>query len=249
MIMGVDVCHGNEIGARQGDSSVATFVGTVNARFYDYRHVYKNVDGEDTSEVVESAATELLEEFKVAAGRFPQNLVIFRDGLSEGQFETFGVKEIKAFKAAAKALNISDLKLVFISCIKRHQTRFFAERPGPNMTSRNGNLKNGLVVDSEITGKFLEFYLQSHNGLQGTAIPSRYVVLHDDCHVDVDELQKLTLTLCYTFQRSAAPTSIPDVVKRADLLAERIKRYEKTTLPSGDPVKISPELLKRAFYC
>ena len=253
MVLGVDVCHGNEGNQRDGDQSIATFVGSVNSRFSDYRNASRPVEGENTGEVVKDALKELFELFKETSKCYPKQLVVFRDGLSEGQFEKFGTREIEGMRQAAKELGF-EFKLVFISCIKRHQVRFFSS--DQNNCVRNGNIKNGLVVDSDITGKYFEFFLQSHNGLQGTAIPTRYVVLHDDMKLTGDDVQQFCLNMCYNFQRSATPTSIPNVVKMADLFAGRLKRCnlytnldEKTETLTGEPVRLNSKLLRRAFYC
>eukprot|EP00835_Amoeboradix_gromovi_P005854 NODE_599_length_6258_cov_0.597987.p1 type:complete len:845 gc:universal NODE_599_length_6258_cov_0.597987:5837-3303(-) len=249
MLVGIDVCHGDEMDRRSADSqSVATFVASVDSRFTDYRGVYKHVDGEDTSAVIQEAFKELFEMFRdnPGNGKYPETLIVYRDGLGEGQFNTYASKEINGMRQAALELKF-EFKLLFICSIKKHVTRFFSINN--KNTTRNGNLVNGLVVDREITGKHFEFYLQSHNGLQGTAIPTRYVVLQDELHMTGDDVQQFTFNMCHVFQRSAAPCSIPNVVKMADLFAERIKRYEKSSTVSGLPIKLHPDLTKRAYYC
>ena len=246
MILGIDVSHGDEQRSHDKQTSVATFVGSVDPRFSDYRHVYKHCLGEDTSAVITECMVQMFNLFKEQSKCYPDKLVVYRDGLSEGQFQSIGSKEIMGIRAAATELGF-ELELLFISCIKRHNTRFFSG-DGKNI-GRSGNLKSGLVIDKQVTGKYFEFYMQSHEGLQGTAIPTRYVVLHDDLKLSGDDVQQFTLNLCCTLQRSAASCSIPAVIKMADLFAERIMRYEKTEVCSGAGIVLHSDLVKRAFYC
>ena len=246
MVVGIDVCHGNEVNQRNAETSVCTFVGSVDSRFTDYRGIYKHCKHEDTSSKIKEAIKELFHLFKDASHCYPQTLIVYRDGLSQGEFDTVAANEIYGLRAAAQELGF-EFELLYISCIKRHTTRFFATDQR-NINKRTGNFKNGLVVDKEITGKWFEFYIQSHTGLQGTAIPTRYVVLHDDMHINGDDLQQFTLNMCGVLQRSAAPCSIPNVVKMADLLADRVKRWEKTDVVGGDGIRFHPELVKRSFY-
>ena len=217
----------------------------MDGRFTDYRNYNCNVIGENTSAALSKGLTELMGHFKTQNGMYPQNIIVYRDGLSEGQFDTFGSQEIQALLSVGKDL-AAEIKLVFVSCIKRHSVRFFSQ--DQRITSRNGNLNNGLVVDKEITGKHFEFFLQAHNGLQGVAIPVKYVVLRDDMQLSADDLQQFTFNLCYNFQRSAAPTSIPNVVKMADLYAARIFHYNSVADKQEMEKNEQKELVKRSYY-
>ena len=66
-----------------------------------------------------------------------------------------------------------------------------------------------------------DFYLCSHQGIQGTSRPSHYHVLWDDNHFDADELQQLTFQLCHTYVRCTRSVSIPAPAYYAHLVAFR----------------------------
>ena len=56
---------------------------------------------------------------------------------------------------------------------KRHHTRFFAE--DGNKYFKNGNVLAGTVVDQGINHPTEgDFYLVSHEGIQGTSRPTHY---------------------------------------------------------------------------
>lgn len=84
----------------------------------------------------------------------------------------------------------------------------------------------GTVVDRGVTGRVLrEFYLQAHQGLQGTARPAHYVVIKDDISFSADDLEQFTHKLCYMFNRAPKAVSICPPAYYADLLAERCRCY------------------------
>ena len=59
----------------------------------------------------------------------------------------------------------------------------------------------GTTVDIGITHPTeFDFYLCSHQGIQGTSRPSHYHVLWDDNHFEADELQQLTFQVVIWLQ-------------------------------------------------
>ena len=82
------------------------------------------------------------------------------------------------------------------------------------------------MVDRHIVGRILrEFYLQAHQGLQGTARPAHYVVIKDEIGFEADELETLTHNMCYLFNRATKAVSICPPAYYADLLCERGRSY------------------------
>lgn len=56
---------------------------------------------------------------------------------------------------------------------------------------RNGNCKPGTLVDSAVTSPYFQcFYLQSHDGLKGTAKSSHYFVLENEMGKTENVLQE-----------------------------------------------------------
>ena len=77
--------------------------------------------------------------------------------------------------------------------------RFF---PTDNNKYRNGNALAGTVVDQGINHPTEgDFYLVSHEGIQGTSRPCHYQVLWDDNNSTADELEVLAYYLCHLYSR------------------------------------------------
>lgn len=165
------------------------------------------------------------------ANRLPENIVIFRDGVSEGQFVQVLETELPMIREACRSMyTVKQPKLSIIVSVKRHQTRFYPTSPGE--MSRSGNIKNGTVVDRGVTlAKCWDFYLTAHDALQGTARPAHYTVLLDEVFISkygdraADELEGMTHQLCYLFGRATKAVSICPPAYYADIVCERARAH------------------------
>lgn len=163
-------------------------------------------------------------------GKWPEYIMIYRDGVSEGQFSQVLTKELPHIRAAcAKRYQQGKMpKISIVVSVKRHQTRFFPTSTD-NMT-RKGNIKPGTVVDRGITqARVWDFYLTAHEAIQGTARPAHYTVLLDEIFRSTaksdaaNQLEKMTLQLCYTFGRATKAVSICPPAYYADIVCERAR--------------------------
>ena len=94
-----------------------------------------------------------------------------------------------------------------IVCEKRHHIRFFP-LPGP-ACDRNGNPVPGTLVERGVTHPFeYDFYLCSHSAIQGTARPTHYHVLMDECDLKGDAFQTMLYEHSYQYMRATTPVSL-----------------------------------------
>ena len=103
-------------------------------------------------------------------GSFPKNIIIYRDGVSEGQFQKVLEMELPRIRAACrenKRYQPNALpKISIIVSVKRHHTRFYPTTE--NNASRSGNIRPGTVVDRGVTqARYWDFYLAAHECIQG----------------------------------------------------------------------------------
>ena len=167
-------------------------------------------------------------------GNPPRRILYYRDGVSEDQYKDVRRNEIPQIKRAWQKVGgrKGDPLVTAVIVTKRHHTRFY---PHPNATFGNGQMtkftKNctpGTVVDSQITSPYyFDFYLQSHDTLQGSAKPTHYSVLENDMGFRAEQLQDLTYALCCTFAHSTSAVSYVSPAYYADKLCERAALYMK----------------------
>ncbi|PBK62366.1 argonaute-like protein [Armillaria solidipes] len=225
MIIGADVMH-TPPGANDRPSFTAA-VGSVDshtAKYYAKMQVQKG--RQEIIEDFQSMCKELIQDYcdyhknvERKAQVKAERIIVYRDGVSEGQFKEVLDTELAALKAACKALAV-DAKITFIIVGKRHHIRFFPMESGP--ADRSENCLAGTVVDRGVGHPTeFDFYLQSHGGLLGTSRPTHYSVLHDENKMIPDDLQSLTNALCYVYARSSRAVSIPAPVYYADTVCSR----------------------------
>jgi len=237
MVMGADVSHPSPE-SRGLKPSIAAIVGSVEPKAANYEVEIRIQDGRQNEEMIhdmKQATKNLLIKFHAAnKGRKPDKLIMYRDGVSEGQFLTVLAKELNAMRQACKELE-EDYQpaITYIIVQKRHHTRFF---PSDNNKYRNGNALAGTVVDQGINHPTEgDFYLLSHEGIQGTSRPCHYQVLWDDSEFSADELEVLSYYLCHLYSRCTRAVSYPTPTYYAHLVADRARKHhnELSSLKEG----------------
>ena len=223
MIIGADVTHPSM--DKSTVSSVAALVGSFDQDCSKYTASVR-VQVKEKAEVVkdfDQMALDLLKTYQSKnGGQLPEHIVVYRDGVSGGQFTQVLHHELDNFKNACQSLKEGySPKVTLIIVQKRHHTRFIPTDP---VDRRCNNIPPGTVVDTEcVHPTDFDFYLCSHFGVQGTSRPTHYVVIHDDNGFKADDLQKLTYYLCHVYAKCNRSISIPAAVQYAHLAAYRAR--------------------------
>uniref|UniRef100_A0AAR5NZG1 Protein argonaute-1 n=1 Tax=Dendroctonus ponderosae TaxID=77166 RepID=A0AAR5NZG1_DENPD len=226
IFLGADVTH-----PPAGDNkkpSIAAVVGSMDAHPSRYAATVRvQQHRQEIIQELSSMVRELLVMFYKSTGGYkPHRIILYRDGVSEGQFLQLLQHELTAIREACIKLE-TDYKpgITFIVVQKRHHTRLFCADK-KEQSGKSGNIPAGTTVDVGITHPTeFDFYLCSHQGIQGTSRPSHYHVLWDDSHLDSDELQCLTYQLCHTYVRCTRSVSIPAPAYYAHLVAFRARYH------------------------
>ena len=158
MIMGADVSHPAPE-SRKFKPSIVAVTGSVEpkATIYETQVRIQDAGNDKNEEVIQdmkNITVALLKKFyERNNGRKPERLIMFRDGVSEGQFLTVLAKELMAIRAACKELEADyEPPITYLVVQKRHHTRFF---PADNNKYRNGNALAGTVIDQVILKSLL----------------------------------------------------------------------------------------------
>ncbi|CAL2030743.1 unnamed protein product [Caenorhabditis brenneri] len=154
---------------------------------------------------------------------FPANIVILRDGVSEGQYKMTQNKELNAILRGihgamrTRQMTLERPKFAYIIATKRHANRLFVK----NMDTIT-NTSPMTAVDTGIVRKGGdEVIFVSHHPLGGTAQPIMLNTLHNEIFESHDQLISFIGALCCTHQRSASIISLPETIFTADAYAKR----------------------------
>uniref|UniRef100_J3MKR5 Piwi domain-containing protein n=2 Tax=Oryza brachyantha TaxID=4533 RepID=J3MKR5_ORYBR len=253
IIFGADVTHPGPLD--DSSPSIASVVASVDwPNVTRYNSVVRTQGNrEEIIGDLEGIVKELLNACKSDSNK-PEQLIFYRDGVSEGQFNQVLEKEVPDIVKAWKSVYGLEPRITFIVVRKRHHTRLFP----PYYTERvNVNVPPGTVVDRKICHpREFDFFLCSHAGIKGTCRPSHYHVLRDDNKFTADDLQSVTNNLCYIYTSCTRSVSIPPPVYYAHKLAFRARFY-LTEVPGAAPedasrwtlAEIKEEVKNSMFFC
>jgi eukaryotic translation initiation factor 2C len=134
---------------------------------------------------------------------YPTSVVIYRDRVSESQFEQVVELENPQIQMILKqkysTVQQEFPKILILSVQKRHHTRVYpTERADAQKFDNNGNPLPGLIVDRDVTyADKYNCFQQSHYCIISTARPAHYVVLVDTINALVDIVQKAVREICF----------------------------------------------------
>ncbi|ORX97093.1 Piwi domain-domain-containing protein [Clohesyomyces aquaticus] len=251
IVFGIDVTHPSP-GSAETSPSIAGVVASIDARFSQYPASIRTQKGkQEMVAELEEMIIERLKHWQRYNKGLPNKVIVYRDGVSEGQYRTVMEQEYPAFIKAFDKLygaKANHPKISIVVVGKRHHTRFYPTNP-QDADGRTGNPLPGTVVDRGVTGeKIFDFFLLAHKGLQGTSKPAHYVVLKDENRFGADQLQILTHNLCYTFARATRAVSICPPAYYADLLCERGRSYLHGVLKGDGSVAFSATQWQRNVH-
>lgn len=200
MLVGIDVTHPSP-GSIHGAPSIAAVVASVNKECSQWPGSLRAQ--ESRQEMVQDLAEMMIERlhsFRRYNNKvLPQSIVVYRDGVSEGQYEKVLAEEAPAIDSAVQRIypaNGAKPKVSIFVVGKRHHTRFFPTQANDTHRDRFMNPIAGTVVDRGVTSKkYWDMFLQAHHGLQGTAKPAHYVVIKDENHFTADSFETLVRLL------------------------------------------------------
>ncbi|KAK6514246.1 hypothetical protein TWF506_008644 [Arthrobotrys conoides] len=232
MLVGMDVTHPSPLSA-QGAPSMAAVVASCDSSFMNYPASLRIQPKNEMIGELKEMFAERLSLYKKNVGAVPKTIIIYRDGVSDGQYYHVLSQELPKVLAACSEFEHGyrpSITLVVVG--KRHQTRFY-----PTEDKSADDRKNclpGTVVDRGITDVYnFDFFLQAHKALQGTARPAHYFVLRCENNYSADDLQRMTMNLSHLFCRATKSVSICPPAKMADLACDRGRIYLQSIMDTS----------------
>ncbi|GJQ76571.1 aub [Trypoxylus dichotomus] len=209
MIVGFDVCHDPQDKSKSYGALVASLDKQV-TRYYSTTTAH--CGGEEISNYFAVNMVKACKAYQRNAGRLPEKILIYRDGVGDGQIPYIKEHEVAHTKnALQKELYGDNLKLCFIIVSKRINTRFFKGDQNPDP---------GTVVDSCVTlPERYDFFIVSQCVRQGTVAPTSYNIIDDNMGLSTDHLQRLTYKLTHMYFNWSGTVRVPAPCQYAHKLA------------------------------
>jgi aubergine-like protein len=213
MVCGVDTYHDSQVKGR----SVAALVCSLNracTRYYSkitFQHTHQEL-----SDGLRINLTAALKKYHEVNGALPDRIILFRDGVGDGQLEAVYEHEIPQLLECFNQLGTSyNPRCGVIVVKKRINSRFFSKQ-GADIV----NPPPGTIIDSEVTRpEWYDFYLISQSVRQGTVTPTHYNICHDTTGLKPDHFQRLTYKMCHLYYNWPGTIRVPAPCQYAHKLA------------------------------
>lgn len=173
---------------------------------------------------------------------YPENILVYRDGVSEDQYSKILAEELPLLRRACKETYPSEKtssglpRITIVIVNKRHHSRFF-----PTTTDdadKNGNTPPGTLVDRGVTEPHcFSFFVQPHAARRGTAKTTFYFMALDEIFSqryssdllpgfsNIADVQDLTLSQSCLIGKSTKGARVCCPVQYADLACDRARCY------------------------
>uniref|UniRef100_A0A336MII6 CSON000428 protein n=1 Tax=Culicoides sonorensis TaxID=179676 RepID=A0A336MII6_CULSO len=218
LIIGFDVSHNKQNG-KSFSAMVACFDHNL-AQFFSCvsEHKYgEQISTDFTLNVQKAIKAYQAENYEKKLTR----LVIYRDGVGEGQIAQVLEYEKKPVEETLKTQFGEDFGFAFVIVNKKTKTRIFHQSRG-----YEGNPPAGTVCDTHITlPERYDFFLIPADCRHGAVSPTYFNVIHDTTRLAPAIMQKLTYHLCFGYFNWSNAITVPDVVKYAGKLAFLCSQY------------------------
>uniref|UniRef100_A0ABD2WLF8 Piwi domain-containing protein n=1 Tax=Trichogramma kaykai TaxID=54128 RepID=A0ABD2WLF8_9HYME len=227
MVVGFDVCH--DAGSREKD--FGAMVASLDANFGRYYSaVSSHTNGEELSNDLSVNLCKALDTYKRYNASLPKRILIYRDGVGEGQVHFVLQHEVAQIKAKLEKIyeRPENVKLGYVIVTKKINTRLFAKEG-------SGNPLPGTIVDDVVTDPTrYDFLIVAQHVTQGTVTPTSYNVIEDTTGLDADKLQRITYKLCHLYFNWSGTVRVPAPCqyahKLAFLVSQAIHTSPSTTL-------------------
>lgn len=213
MVVGIDVYHDSAVRGK----SIGGFVASLNNYLTSYfSTITEHKAKDEMCSQLMTCMTAALRKYNEVNQCLPEKIIIYRDGVGDGQLNEVKTVELEQIKQAVKSVNPNyDPKLAMIVVKKRISTRLFAEHGG-----QYANPPPGSVVDTSVTRpEWYDFFLVSQSVRQGTVSPTHYNIIWDNTGFKPDHFQRLTYKLCHLYYNWPGTVRVPAPCQYAHKLA------------------------------
>ncbi|XP_015434182.1 PREDICTED: LOW QUALITY PROTEIN: protein aubergine-like [Dufourea novaeangliae] len=216
MVVGFDVCHDPNDKSRDFGAMVASLDKSLTRYF---SAVSAHTLGEEMSNEFSVNITKALHSYRELNKCLPSHIVIYRDGVGEGQVPYVFEHEVEQIKSKLKDIygDPSGVKMAFIIVTKRINTRIFHNRENP---------PPGTVIDDVVTNPMkYDFFIIPQSVRQGTVTPCAFNVIADTTGWRADQMQRITYKLCHMYYNWSGTVRVPAPCQYAHKLAFLVSQF------------------------
>ncbi|KAK4314293.1 hypothetical protein Pmani_014444 [Petrolisthes manimaculis] len=202
MVIGYDTYH--DKGTK--GASVGAVVSSLNQQWTKYlSQAARHNNQEELTDNFTLGVRNALQYYQQENGTQPNMVIVYRDGVGDGQIDYVREHEITAIKRCFSEVLEKPPKFAFVIVSKRINTRLFIDNHG-----NPDNPPPGTVVDDVITlPERYDFFLVSQSVNQGTVSPTSFNIIDDTTGLKPDHMQRLAYKLCHLYYNWQGTIRVP----------------------------------------
>jgi eukaryotic translation initiation factor 2C len=168
-----------------------------------------------------------IDDYEIDNKCFPERVLFFRDGISDGNFRQAGI-EIEAIrKALADRLPGRSIPITFVVC--QSQQQGFKMVPNESITDSRDRPMTNVRSGTSLQCGDSSYYLIAQGGLKGTSKPVKHIVIINENESPVDgigltllNLTNLANQMCYKYPTATKAVREVPAIKYAKKLANQV---------------------------
>ena len=217
MIVGADVYHS------KGNESVAAVVATMNRDYSKYCSL-SSVQPKRGQEIIKNMfemVLECVDQYHAINKKLPKRILFFRDGVGDSMFDLVKRDEIAKIKEGLLQKHGPNApKLTVVVVTKRISEKIICDERNP---------RSGTILSNHIVKNPLEFFMVAQQVTQGTANPTRYQPILNDCGYDQATLEDIAFFQAHNYYGWSGAVKVPAVCQYAHKLAYHVgENYRQT---------------------
>ena len=149
----------------------------------------------------------------------PAKILFYRDGVGDTMMDLVTKYELTKIKdMLTDKFGKSCPKITFVIVTKRISDKSLSICPDGSVA----NPPSGTILSSGIIKKDMEFFMVAQNVTEGTATPTRYQVLLNECGYSNDDLHQITFFQAFNYYGWSGAVKVPAVCQYAHKLAYHV---------------------------
>lgn len=218
MVIGIDVYH-DTVDRKKSCVGVVASMNETTSSWWSQTFFQHSL--EEISVKLGQVVAQAMRKYHMLNGFVPQKVIIYRDGVGDGQLETVLELEVTQVVNAIKYYmrdchsNEPQANVSYVIVQKRINTKM-SLRQGSSVL----NPLPGTFLDHTITHpEYNDFYLVSQHVNQGTVNPTKYIVLTETGTLKLEHHQKLAYKMTHMYYNWCGTVRVPAPCQYAHKLA------------------------------
>jgi len=215
-LVGIDVSHRP---GHAGASILAIAIGIDPNASRFHTEFFPQSPGQERMDNVETSIERGLLEYQRTTGTRPKRILVFRDGVGDGQFKDVERNEVPQYHNACAKVFGADYRYEFymVICSKDTNARIF------DLSQNNGNAPAGTMVKDVIIPEGRnEFFVIPHTATEGGAMPTRFSVLQSQGALTIPQLAQTARALCVGYYNYPGAIRVPVPVQLAHVMSKHM---------------------------